>query len=60
MRGPIHKEENSDLTEDNQLVQFFSNVLARQDALGGGDFTSAGATPDPGDQDELIQGSYLF
>ena len=53
----------SDLTEDDQLVQFFSDVLARRDALetlGGGDFTTAGANPDPGDQDEPIQGSYLI
>ena len=56
-------EKYSYLTEDDQLVQFFSDVLARRDALetlGGGDFTTAGANPDPGDQDEPIQGSYLF
>ena len=56
-------EKYSDLTEDDQLVQFFGDVLARRDALetlGGGDITTAGANPDPGDEDEAIQGSHLF
>ena len=56
-------DKYSDLTEDDQLVQFFSDVLERRDtleALGGGDFTTAGANPDPGDQDEPIQGSHLI
>ena len=56
-------EKYSDLTEDDQLVQFFGDVLARQDALetlGGGDITTAGAYPDPSDKDEPIQGSQLF
>ena len=51
------KDKYSDLTKDKQLVQFFSDLLARRDALeilGGGDFTTAGANPDPGDQDEPI------
>ena len=57
------KDKYNDLTNDDQLVQFFSDVLARRETLetlGGGDFTTAGANPDPGDQDEPIQGSYLF
>ena len=56
-------EKYSDLAEDDQLVQFFGDVLARRDALetlGGGDITTAGANPDPGDEDEPIQGSHPF
>ena len=51
------KDKYSDLTEDDQLVQFFSDVLARREALetlGGGDLTTVSANPDSADQDEPI------
>ena len=51
----------SDLTEDDQLEQFFSNVLARREALetlGGGDLTSVSANSGPGDEDEPIQSDH--
>ena len=51
----------SDLTNDNQLVQFFKEVLERRDRLdkdacGGGADTTVGANPGPPDQDKPAQG----
>ena len=56
------KDKYSDLTKDIKFVQFFSEVLVRREALetlGGRDLTTVSANPDPGDQDEPIQGSLL-
>ena len=50
-------------TNDDQLVQLFSDILTRREALetlGGGDLTTVSANPDPADQDEPIQGSLPF
>ena len=51
----------SDLTNDNQLGQFFKEVLERRglldkDACGGGADTTVGANPGPSDQDKPAQG----
>ena len=56
-------DKYSNLTDDNQLVQLFSDILARREALetlGGGDLTTVSANPDHVDQDEPIQESQLF
>ena len=56
-------DKYSNLTDDNQLVQLFSDILARREALktlGGGDLTTVSANPDHDDQGEPIQGSHLF
>ena len=52
----------SDLSDDDQLVQFFSQVLARRDQLevntcGGEVNTTVGANPGTSDQDKPAQGS---
>ena len=52
----------SDLTNDNQLAQFFKEVLDRRDQLeveacGGGAYTTVGANPGTSDQDKPAQGS---
>ena len=55
------KDKYSDLTEYDQLVPFFSDVLARREALetlGGGDLTSVSANSGPGDEDEPIQSDH--
>ena len=55
-----HKYDN--LAEDNQLVQFFEEVLARREDLevetcGSGVDTTVGANSGPEDQDKPAQGS---
>ena len=55
-----HKYDN--LADDNQLVQFFAEVLARRDYLevetcGSGVVTTVGANSGPGDQNKPAQGS---
>ena len=53
----------SDLTDDNQLSQFFKEVLDRRELLeveacGDGEETTVGANPGTSDQDKPAQGSY--
>ena len=58
-------DKYSNLTDEDQLVQFFSDVLARRDLLehptpGGGANTIVSANPDPCDQDKPIQRLHLI
>ena len=53
----------SDLSDQNQLSEFFSEVLARRDqlqaqAFGGGDHTTVAANSDLSDQSKPAQGVY--
>ena len=59
----------SDLTEDDSLVKFFTEVLARRDELeyqipdqipGGGEDNTVGANSVPRAQHKPIQGQYLI
>ena len=56
-------DKYSNLIDDDQLVQLFSDILTRREALetfGGGDLTTVSANPDPADQDDPIQGLLPF
>ena len=58
-------ERFNDLSDQNQLAQFFSDVLARRDqleakSLGGGRTTTVGANSDPCGQNKPAQRLHLI